>query len=60
MDGNKLKRLSFLFEKMVADCASIAESQELGALYQEYIDDGRISKECSPSVVSVAKARVAS
>jgi len=60
MDGNKLKRLSFLFEKMVANSASIDESKELSVLYQEYIDDGRETKVCSSSVVSLVKPRVAS
>jgi len=41
MNSNKTSRLSILFEKMVADRASVAERYELKVLYQEYINDGR-------------------
>jgi len=41
MNSNKTSRLSILFEKMVADSASVAERYELKVLYQEYINDGR-------------------
>ena len=41
MNRNKTVRLSTLFEKMVADSASVEESYELKVLYQEYINDGR-------------------
>lgn len=41
MDKSKLKRLGVLFEKMVANEASVIERYELKVLYQEYIFDGR-------------------
>jgi hypothetical protein len=41
MEKNKLNRLSDLFEKVVADNASVIERRELSVIYQEYINDGR-------------------
>lgn len=41
MDKSKLKRLGILFEKMVANEASVIERYELKVLYHEYIFDGR-------------------
>ena len=38
---DRVTRLNSLFEKVVSDCASMAERIELKMLYQEYIDDGR-------------------
>ena len=38
---DRVTRLNSLFEKVVSDCASMAEHIELKRLYQEYIDDGR-------------------
>ena len=41
MDMDSVTRLNRLFEKVVSDCASMAEHMELNILYQEYINDGR-------------------
>ena len=41
MEQPKVERLNNLFEKMLANNANNVEQNELSALYQEFIDDGR-------------------
>lgn len=41
MEQSKVERLNDLFEKMLANNANNVEQNELSALYQEFIDDGR-------------------
>lgn len=49
MDRNKVERLNTLFEKMVAEKASILERKELEYLYKEFFASGREKPE--PRVV---------
>jgi len=55
MDRRKNIRLSFLFEKMTANKATVEEQVELKVLYQEYIDEGRDFIPASPNVHSIEK-----
>lgn len=41
MEQPKVERLNDLFEKMLSNDANNIEKNELSALYQEFIDDGR-------------------
>lgn len=41
MKETEMRQLSLLFEKMVANKASIDEQQKLELLYQVFIDEGR-------------------
>lgn len=57
MNSRELSRLNSLFEKMVADNASLKEQRELSRLYQEFINDGRDLSSTLRCVHSVDRGR---